>query len=76
MATTGGQVTLQWTSAEGGAYTVETSADLTNWTTVPAVPVTGAAFQTQRSVPAASPARSFHRVRRDGVATYDVIATP
>jgi hypothetical protein len=28
------------------------------------------------TVPAATPARSFHRVRFDGVDTYDVIVTP
>ena len=72
----GGNVTLTWDSAEGGLYTIESSTNLTDWTTVPPVPATGAAFQTQRTVPAASATRSFHRVRRDGVATYDVIDTP
>ena len=72
----GGNVTLRWDSVEGGNYVVESSADLTNWTTVPPVPATGAAFQTQRTVPAASATRSFHRVRLDGTATNDVINTP
>ena len=72
----GGNVVLRWDSAEGGNYVVETSADLTNWTAIPSVPATGSAFQTQRTVPAASPERSFHRIRSNGVAPYDVIATP
>jgi len=72
----GGNVTLRWDSAEGGNYVVETSADLTNWTTLPTVPATGSAFQTQRTVPASTPERSFHRIRSDGVAPYDVIDTP
>jgi hypothetical protein len=72
----GGNVTLRWDSAEGGNYVVETSADLTDWTTIPQVPATGTAFQTERTVPAATPARSFHRIRSDGVAPYDVIDTP
>ncbi|MFM7182147.1 MAG: sulfatase-like hydrolase/transferase [Verrucomicrobiales bacterium] len=69
----GGSVTLTWDSAEGGNYTIQSSANLSDWSTVPA---TGAAFQTQRTVPAASPSRSFHRVRRDSISTYDVNTTP
>lgn len=72
----GGNVTLRWDSAEGGNYVVETSADLTDWITIPTVPATGSAFQTQRTVPAATSDRSFHRIRSNGVAPYDVIDTP
>ncbi len=72
----GGNVTLVWDSAEGGSYTIDSSSNLTDWTTIPTVPATGVAFQTQRTVPAASANRSFHRIRRIGTATYDVIATP
>ncbi|QTN32635.1 sulfatase-like hydrolase/transferase [Akkermansiaceae bacterium] len=72
----GGNVTIRWDSAEGGNYVVETSVDLTDWTTIPQVPADGSAFQTQRTIPAASPNRSFHRVRRDSVDAYDVIDTP
>lgn len=72
----GGNITLRWDSAEGGNYVVETSAELTDWTTIPPVPSPGAAFQTQRTVPAASPELSFHRVRFDNVDPYDVIDTP
>ena len=72
----GGQVTLRWDSAEGGQYTIESSADLTDWTGVPAVAVGGDAFETEATVPSAAPDRSFHRVRRDGVDAYDVIDTP
>ena len=72
----GGNVVLRWDSAEGGNYVVESSADLTNWTSIPQVPVDGTAFQTQATVPAAAPQRSFHRIRTDGVDAYDVIDTP
>ena len=72
----GGNVTLVWDSVEGGNYTVESSADLVDWTTQPPVQADGAAFETQATVPAADPAKSFHRVRSDGVNTYDVNPTP
>lgn len=72
----GGNVVLRWDSAEGGNYVVESSADLTDWTTIPQVSAPGAAFQTQATIPAATPERSFHRIRSDGVSTYDVIDTP
>jgi arylsulfatase A-like enzyme len=72
----GSNVILRWDSAEGGNYTIESSADLTNWSSIPTVPATGSAFETQRNVPSASTDRSFHRVRINGVATYDVIDTP
>jgi len=72
----GGNVVLRWDSAEGGNYVVESTADLTNWTTLPQVPVDGTAFQTQATVPAATPQRSFHRIRTNTVDAYDVIDTP
>jgi hypothetical protein len=72
----GGSVVLRWDSAEGGNYVVESSADLTTWTALPQVPVDGTGFQTQATVPAATPDRSFHRVRLDGVDAYDGINTP
>lgn len=74
----GDNVFLRWDSAEGGNYVAESSTALTSWTALPQVPVDGTSFQTQAAVPAASPERSFHRVRFDGVDpdTYDVIETP
>lgn len=72
----GGNVTLLWTSAEGGNYTVETSAELDDWVTIPVVPVTGAAIETEATVPAANSAKSFHRLRSNGVVPYDEIDTP
>lgn len=76
MTVANGDVVLRWDSAEGGRYIIDSSADLSDWTTTPPVNATGAPFQTQRTVPAASPIRSFHRIRQNGVATYDVINTP
>jgi arylsulfatase A-like enzyme len=75
-AVSGGNVTMVWDSTEGGSYTIESSTNLTDWTTTAPVSATGTAFETQRTVPAASATRSFHRIRSNGVAPYDVIATP
>ena len=73
----GNQVTLQWSSVEGGRYSIESSSDLTSWTTSQTnVPGAGGTSTTTRTVPAASGPRSFHRVRRDSIDTYDAIATP
>lgn len=73
----GNQVTLQWSSVEGGRYSIESSSDLTSWTTSQTnVPGAGGTSTTTRTVPASSGTRSFHRVRRDSIDTYDAIATP
>jgi len=72
----GDTVTLTWDSVEGGQYIVETSEDLSDWTTLPTVAVDGVSFETERTLPAASISKSFHRVRLDGVDTYDVNETP
>ena len=76
MAKSGADVVLRWDSAEGGRYIVDSSSDLTDWTTTPPVPVNGAPFQTEVTVPASSPTRSFHKVRLDSIDPYDVIDTP
>jgi hypothetical protein len=72
----GGNVTLSWDSAEGGNYVVESSSDLTEWNSIPKVPVDGTGFQTQATVPTAGTTRGFHRVRFDSVDPYDDIETP
>lgn len=73
----GNQVTLTWESIEGGRYTVESSSNLTNWTTATTnVPGAGGQSTTQRIVAPASATRSFHRVRRDTIDTYDANSLP
>lgn len=72
----GEEVVLVWSGAEGGQYTIESSADLADWTSTPAVEAEGGQFQTMRVVPPASPERSFHRLFLKSVAPHDEIDTP
>lgn len=69
-------VTLTWDSTEGGRYIIESSEDMNDWTTVPAVQTDSDGTETEHTVPAASYEQSFHRVRLDSVAPYDVNTTP
>ncbi|MFK7910354.1 MAG: sulfatase-like hydrolase/transferase [Akkermansiaceae bacterium] len=72
----GDQVTLTWSSAEGGQYVIQSSPDLSDWTTQPEVNASGTAFESQASVPSAASGKSFHRVGSNGVDPYDEIDTP
>jgi arylsulfatase A-like enzyme len=74
LSKSGGQVTLTWSSVEGGRYTVEQSADLSGWSNA-VTNVPGAAFSTPQTVGAIDP-KSFYRVRRDSVDPHDTINTP
>ena len=67
-------ITLQWSSVEGGRYTIETSTNLTNWSNAE-TNIPGAAINTQRTESAPG-ATGFYRVRRDSVDTYDAVSTP
>ena len=69
-----GQVTLTWSSVEGGRYTVEQTADLGGWSNA-ATNIPGAAFSTPRTISAPG-AKGFYRVRRDSVDAHDTINTP
>jgi len=71
---TGGQVTLTWSSVEGGRYTVEQSPDLGGWSNG-ATNIPGAAFSTERQLSQLG-TKSFYRVRRDSVDASDPINTP
>ena len=68
-----GQVTLAWSAAEGGTYMVQSTTNLTSWTTntttVSAV-LNSASYTNQ----AAENAR-FYRVALTGLATYDPVST-
>lgn len=70
---TTGDVTLSWTSVEGGSYQVQASMDLSTWATLAtAQPAT--ANSTSTSVTegnATSSGRRFYRVQRSALAAYD-----
>ena len=70
----GGQVTLSWSSVEGGRYTVNSSADLTQWSSVPSN-LPGGPYTTTQSLNAPD-AKRFYRVRFDSVDPYDQVTTP
>ena len=72
--TGGGQVTLVWSSAECGGYSVLQSTNLTQWSSA-VTNAFGAPWQTQRTLSAPAD-RGFFRVRRDTLNTYDPVVTP
>jgi hypothetical protein len=71
-----GNVTLTWSSVEGGTYQVEASSDLKAWTPI-ATSVPAAASSTQTSLTenaSAMPANTtqrFYKVKRTSTAAYD-----
>lgn len=72
--TTTGDVTLSWTSVEGGTYKVQASADLSTWTTLAtAQPAASNASSTSviDSGAATSNTKRFYRTQRTALATYD-----
>ena len=69
-----GNVTLTWSSVEGGTYKVEASGNLQTWTTLnAAVPGTANATQTSATETGAANtnSRRFYRATRTATATYD-----
>ena len=71
----GAQVTLTWSSVEGGRYTVEQNPDLASGWTNAATNIPGAAFATPSTISAPG-TKGFYRVRRDSVDAHDTIDTP
>lgn len=71
--TTTGDVTLTWTSVEGGSYKISASTDLSTWSTL-ATAQAATANSTTTSVTesnATSADRRFYKVQRSALATYD-----
>jgi hypothetical protein len=66
-----GDVTLTWSSVEGGTYAVSGTSDFQTWTTnvAPAVTATGIAATATDAGGATTNAARFYRVRRTAVAT-------
>jgi hypothetical protein len=71
--TSTGDVTLSWTSVEGGSYQVQASSDLTSWSTLATAQPAAADATSTRVIEsgAASDSRRFYRVQRTALATYD-----
>ena len=65
----GGSVTLVWDAAEGGSYQVESSPDLSNWSTNTAA-VLAADGRLSRTL-SADAAQSAFRIRRTALANHD-----
>ena len=64
-------VTLTWSSVDGGTYQVESTADLSSWTTnITAVTSQGISTQTNLNSGASA---TFYRVARTALATYDPV---
>lgn len=71
--TTTGDVTLSWTSVEGGSYKIQASSDLSTWSTL-ATAQAATANSTTTTVTesnATSAGRRFYKVQRSALATYD-----
>jgi len=71
-----GNVTLTWSSVEGGAYQVEASADLNVWTPIAtAVPAAASSTQTSftenASAMPVNKTKRFYKVKRTSTAAYD-----
>ncbi len=71
----GGQVTLVWSSVEGGRYTVEQNPDFTSSWSNAATNVLGAGYSTPQTLSAPWTKR-FYRVRLNSVDAYDPVSTP
>jgi len=72
--TTSGNVTLTWSSVEGGTYEIDASSDLTNWAALTTSQAAAtAAVQTSYVESAAEHGNSkrFYRVTRTALASYD-----
>jgi hypothetical protein len=66
-----GNISITWSSAEGGSYTLKSSSDLTNWNTVQ-TGITATDVTTQRAAALPTNAsRQFYTVDRDSLAAYD-----
>ena len=66
-----GNVTLKWSALEGGTYRVESSTNLTSWTTN----ATGiaAVLNTGSNTLASADSKKFYRVAMTALATYDPV---
>jgi hypothetical protein len=65
-------VTLTWSSVDGGTYQVESTTDLSNWTTN-ATNILSQGINTQTNLNSIANA-AFYRVARTALATYDPVS--
>lgn len=67
-----GDVTLTWSSVEGGTYKLEASPDLQTWTTLNgAVPATQTTFTEPKSAQPPNATKRYYRIKRTALAPYD-----
>ena len=67
-----GDVTLTWSSVEGGTYIVDASTNLTNWSDLsPSVTATAIAAQSTESGVAQTYNQRFYKVKLSSVASFD-----
>jgi hypothetical protein len=67
-----GDVTLTWSSVEGGTYVISASTDLTTYGDLsPSVTATAIVSQATETAAAQTNSQRFYKVRRSALATYD-----
>ena len=72
LSNSGNDVTLTWSSVEGGTYVLAASTNLASWTTngLPSVTATGIVVSATDASGAAERKQRFYRVQRVGLASY------
>lgn len=71
-AINGSNVTLTWSAVEGGTYTVQSSPNLTDWTSLtPNITASGDDSAQATETGAGSNSSRFYRITRTAVATFD-----
>jgi hypothetical protein len=67
-----GDVTLMWSSVQGGTYIVDTSTDLFTWVDLsPSVTATGIASQNTEAAAAQTYSQRFYKVKLSSIASFD-----
>ncbi len=66
-----GDITLTWSSVEGGTYKVDASNDLTSWTTLAAAKAATANSSTTEILENTAATRRFYKIARASLAAYD-----
>jgi hypothetical protein len=71
-AATNGDVTLVWSSVQGGTYIVDASTDMTDWSDLsPSATATGIVAQSTEAGAAQTYTQRFYKVKLSSVASYD-----
>ena len=71
-ASASGDVTLTWSSVQGGTYIVDASTDMVNWADLsPSVTATGIASQNTEAGAAQTYSQRFYKVKLSSIASFD-----